>query len=216
VAPIPGGDRYAIPPEYPSAPHRWVPAFLMMRWPSGENGMYTFSVEIFKETAPATFTDLTFLLPVAANSLTVKVDNTEPVVDLVSIYQHGSATPVAACEIVSAPVMSPARYDVKITAHDPNGHMLSYGVVAYWGDNASGTVIPTESYSPAHVDEDGPRQWTGEVNLRGPAAGWPAACNCAHTFFVTAWKRTTDGRHHLYWKQSHQSITINNTGVACP
>ena len=43
-APIP------IPPEYPDHAQRWYPAFLMMRWPSGTNGHYTFSVEIFKQT----------------------------------------------------------------------------------------------------------------------------------------------------------------------
>ena len=215
VAPVPGDDRYAIPAEYPSAPHRWIPAFLMMRWPSGENGLYTFSVEIFQQTGPGTFTNLTASLPAAANSLTVRIDNTEPEVDLVSIYQHGSATPVAACQIVSAPVLSPARYDVKITAYDPSGHLLSYGVIALWGDNASGTVIPTESYA-SHIDEDGPRLWDGVVNFRGPAAGWAAACNCAHTFIVSAWKRTIDGYGHLLYRQSHQSITINNTGTACP
>lgn len=208
VAPVPGDDRYAIPPEYPAAPHRWIPAFLMMRWPSGENGLYTFSVEIFRETAPATFTDLTFTLPVAANSLTLKIDNTPPDVDLVSIYQHGSATPVAACEIVSAPVISPALYDVRITAHDPNGHMYSYGVVVLWGDDDSGTVIPTVT-SPLPL-------WTGVVNERGPAAGWEAQCNCAHTFIVHAWKRTIDGYGRIYYDDSHQSITINNTGVSCP
>ena len=187
----------------------------MMQWPSGENGLYTFSVEIFAETGPGTFTDLTFSLPAAENSLTLKVDNTPPAVDLVSIYQHGSAVPVDPCEIVSAPVLSPARYDVKITAHDPNGHLYSYGVIALWGDDASGTVIPTETYA-THVNEDGPRRWNGEVNLRGPAAGWAAACNCAHTFIVTAWKRTINGYGQLYWDDSHQSITINNTGVSCP
>ena len=215
VGPIPGDTRYAIPVEYPTAPHRWIPAFLMMQWPSGDNGLYTFSVEIFAQTGPATFTDLTFTLPAAKNSLTLKVDNTSPAVDLVSIYQHGSAVPVAPCQIVSAPVLSPARYDVKITAHDPNGHMYSYGVIALWGDNASGTVIPTETYA-THVNEDGPRLWNGEVNLRGPAAGWAASCNCAHTFIVTAWKRTINGYGRLYWEDSHQSITINNTGVSCP
>jgi hypothetical protein len=215
VAPVPGDNRYLIPPEYPTVPQRWIPAFLMMRWPSGENGLYTFSVEIFQETGPATFVDLTASLPPAKNSLTVKIDNTPPEVDLVSIYQHLSPTPVAACEIVSTPVPLPARYDVKIRAYDPNGHMLSYGVIALWGDNLSGTVIPTESYS-SHIDEDGPHLWTGEPNFRGPAAGWAASCNCAHTFIVSAWKRTIDGYGYLLYEQSHQSITINNTGASCP
>ena len=111
--------------------------------------------------------------------------------------------------------MPSPRYDVKIRAFDPNGHMYSYGVIALWGDDLSGTVIPTETYA-THVNEDGPRRWNGETNFRGPALGWPATCNCAHTFIVTAWKRTINGYGRLYYDDSHQSITINNTGVSCP
>ncbi len=45
VSPIPGDTRYEIPPEYPAAPQRWLPTFLMIRWPSSTNGLYTFQVE---------------------------------------------------------------------------------------------------------------------------------------------------------------------------
>jgi DNA-binding beta-propeller fold protein YncE len=209
--------RYEIPVEYPAHPERWVPPFLMMRWPSGVNGMYTFTVEIFQFVAPATWNNLTPLLPPAKNQLTVKIDNTPPDVDLVHIYQHGQPTALDTCAIVASPPFPAiSRYDAQITANDPNGHLLSYSVTAYFGHTSpASTVIPTESYS-SHINADGPHLWHGVVNFRGPAAGWQATCNCAHTFFVDAWKRTTDGYGYLIYRNAHQSITIMNAGPTCP
>jgi DNA-binding beta-propeller fold protein YncE len=209
--------RYEIPSEYPSHPERWVPPFFMMRWPSGVNGMYTFTVEIFQFVSPATWNPLTALLPVPKNQLTVKIDMDPPDVDLVHLYQHGQAAPLDTCAIVTSPPFPAiSRYDAQITANDPNGHLLSYSVTAYFGHTSpASTVIPTESYS-SHVNADGLHLWRGVVNFRGPAAGWQATCNCAHTFFVDAWKRTTDGYGYLIHKNAHQSITIMNAGPTCP
>jgi len=219
VAPLPGDDRYAIPSEYLAGhPERWYPPFLMVRWPSGANGLYTFSVQIFSLSG-TTWTDLTPLLPAAANQLTVRIDNDPPDVDITQIYLMSPFTAIQACDIVGPPtfpaVLNP-RYQVRIRAYDPNGHMLNYGVVVYWGHNQSSVVIPTENYQPGHVDADGPRLWRGVSNLLGPAAGWPACRNCAHTFFVDAWKRTIDGYGYILHRNAHQSITINNTTNTCP
>ena len=214
IAPDAAG-RYEIPSEYPAHPERWVPPFLMMRWPSGVNGMYTFTVEAFQFVAPATWNSIA-LLPVAKNQLTLKIDNDLPDVDLVNIYQHGVVTALSTCEIVTSPPFPPITlFDVRITANDPNGHLLNYSVTTYFGHNSSSTVIPTESYS-SHVNADGLHLWRGVVNLRGPAAGWQATCNCAHTFFVDAWKRSIDGYGPFIHRSAHQSITIMNAGAICP
>ncbi|HXB55402.1 MAG TPA: hypothetical protein VN461_11500 [Vicinamibacteria bacterium] len=208
-----GSGRYEIPVEYPAHPERWVPPFLMMRWPSGVNGMYTFTVEIFTFVPPSTWTPLTPLLPPAKNQLTVKIDNDPPNVDLVNIFLHGAVTPLGVCALVSSP--SGTAYDVEITANDPNGALLSYGVTAYFGHNAASTVIATESYA-SHVNADGPHLWHGVNHFRGPAAGWTPTCNCAHTFFVDVWKRTIDGYGYLIYKNAHQSITIMTAPSTCP
>jgi hypothetical protein len=216
IAPDPQG-RYQIPVEYPAHPERWVPPFLMVQWPSGVNGMYTFTVEIFQFVAPTTWNSLTGLLPAPKNLLTVKIDNALPDVDLVHLYQHGEVNWLDTCAIVTSPPFpATSRYDAQITANDPNGHLLSYSVTAYFGHTSPpATVIPTESYS-SHVNADGPHLWHGVINFRGPAAGWQATCNCAHTFFVVAWKRTTDGYGYLIHREAHQSITIMNAGPTCP
>lgn len=209
--------RYAIPAEYPATPHRLLPVFLMMRWPTGANGLYKLKVEVY-QLSGTTFIDKTPLLPAPTstsrgNEMTVLVDNDPPIVSLVNIFQHNSSVPINACAIVDSPVSNPAFYDFVITASDPNGHLLSYDAVAYWGNNKSGTVIPAVGYAA----QNGPRQWYGVTNHKAPMPnGWAATCDCAHTFFVRASKRTTDGYAYILSSSVHRSITIKNTGVSCP
>ncbi|HWS70841.1 MAG TPA: hypothetical protein VN605_01945, partial [Thermoanaerobaculia bacterium] len=124
ISPIAGTDRYLIPAEYPTNPERWYPSFLMLRWPSGTNGLYTFTVDLFDAAGNP-------LAPIAAgNLLTLRVDNDPPLVELVNVFQHGSATPVNACAIVTT---GTSVFDVVITANDPNGHLLAYSASAIWG-----------------------------------------------------------------------------------
>ena len=212
VAPLPTDDRYEIPAEYPALAYRWYPPFLMMQWPSGDNDLYTFSVQILSLSG-GVWTDLTGLLPAGKNSLTVLVDNTPATVNLVAIRQHGSGTTVKPCDIVSAGTHT---FDFQVTASDPNHHLLSYSLTAYWGKDKSAAVFPAETYAPGHVDAEGPYLWSGVTGTWLPAAGWTASCNCAHTFFLESWKRTIDGYNYLLYGHSQQSVTINNTGVACP
>ena len=218
VAPIAGpavpvpGPVYEIPADYPTHAERWYPSFLMMRWPSGNNGLYTFTVQIFKKTG-ATWTDLTGGLA-SGNSLTVLVDNSGFNADVVALRLHGSSTTIQACEIVSS---GSPYFDVEVTAYDANQHLLSYGVTALWGHNASATVF-ADSYA-SHVDAEGPHLWSGVTNRWVPPAlssGFHAPCNCAYTFYLDAWKRTIDGYNYLLEGTAHQSITITNTGSTCP
>jgi DNA-binding beta-propeller fold protein YncE len=212
VAPVAGTDLYEIPAEYAAnpvaQPQRWYPPFLMLRWPSADNGLYTFSVEIVNAVpAPGgglTEVSLTHLLqPAEKNSLTLLIDNTAPDVDLVSVLQAGAAIP--ACAIIDSGLN---QFNFRITAHDPNHHLKTYRLAAVWGKNGSET-IHAEDYA-SHVDAEGPRLWSGALNDSVPAApGWAAHCRCAHTFYLDAWKRTTDGYGPVLYGASHQSLTIN-------
>ena len=49
-----------------------------------------------------------------------------------------------------------------------------------------------DSYA-AHVDAEGPHLWSGVTNTWHTPASWTATCNCAHTFILGVWKRTTNG-----------------------
>lgn len=210
VAPDAGG-RYALPAQ----PELWLPIFQLMHWPTGVNGVYTFRVELLKPGAtPGTWVDLTSSLAVG-NQLTLRVDNTLPQAEIIHLYKNlaGDLDFVKPCDIVST---GTHHFQVKFNAHDPNGHLASYGVYALYGNNRSATIVPTESYA-SHANEHGPHRWNGVANHRGPSGGWEATCNCAHTFMLDVWKRTTNGHFPLLNATWHQSITINNVPApACP
>jgi DNA-binding beta-propeller fold protein YncE len=225
VAPDSDG-RYKLPAQ----PEFWLPLFQLLRWPTGVNGVYSFKVELFKPGAAAGSWDSVPLVPPppfppppsppppspsAGNLLTLRVDNDLPQTELIHIYQTGAADAnfVKACQIVTS---GANHFEVKFTAHDPNGHLASYQVYALFGNNSTATIVPTETYA-SHVNADGLHHWNGVVNHRDPSGGWAATCNCAHTFILDAWKRTTDGRQPLLHGTWHQSITINNiASPTCP
>ncbi len=231
VAPIAAGDdRYLISTDYsdgttPDLSSRWWPPFLMMRWPSGVNGTYTFSVEILKLTG-TTWTDLTGLLPAAKNKLVLKIDNDPPDVDLTAIYRHGVPAPLAVCDLLTTPAFPPATpLDFRIKAFDANGHLLSYSVTAYFGHLSPPVTVFADTFVPGHVVGGSPHLWTGPPSLRtndpgGPLpSGWTPPCNCAYTFILDVWKRTIDGSNYIIRAESHQSITIMNAGApgtTCP
>ncbi|HEY0510594.1 MAG TPA: hypothetical protein VGH73_01735, partial [Thermoanaerobaculia bacterium] len=184
VAPDATG-HYSIPPEYgpPATVPYWSPTYLMMRWPTSDNGLYTLQLQIFRGAR-----DITFRIPTAQQSLTVLVDNTLPVANLQSIRAIDATTPpsvsvIEPCQIVSTPL--PNSFDFVLTAYDANGHLLSYSLTAFWGRNRSATVL-SDSYS-AHVS--GAPLWTGVNNDSRPLPPdpyWMATCNCAHTFVLRA------------------------------
>ena len=213
VAPIPTTTRYAIPLDYNPGSYTgylWQPSALALKWPSSADGLYTFRFQLFNATGGAV------TIPAnEVNLLTLRVDNSAPEVDLKTIVQIlPPATDVDACAIVSSGANS---YQFRIIARDASHHFLSYRLYALWGKNGSDPNIAADTYSPSHVNAEGPYAWSGPApNALVPAAGWAATCNCAHTFILDAWKRTTNGYWYILSARSHQSITINNTGTSCP
>ncbi|NOZ77973.1 MAG: hypothetical protein GXP48_02090 [Acidobacteria bacterium] len=209
VGPVPGGGGYyAIPPEYPGAPYRWYPSFLMMRWHSSTNGLHTFGVELYKKTG-ATYTPLTHLLPAAKNSLSLMIDNSPVDTDVLAVRQVPGG-PVSACGIV---LSGSNTFDFRIKAYDPNHHLLSYSLRALWGHNKSASIF-SDSYA-SNVNAEGPFLWSGVVNAIVPPSGWSAPCDCAYTFYLRTWKRTINGYNYIIRGDAHQSVTINITGSTC-
>ena len=206
--PYAGNTLYEIPPEYPTNPERWFPPFIMMRWPTGTNGLYHFTVELFD----AALTPITI---VGDNSLALLVDNDPPQADVLNLYQAGSLTPVPACSIVQSPLVIPpakSQFDVEFRAYDPNGHLASYNVWVIWGHNQS-AGIKSEDYS-THVAA---HTWSGVADAKTLYNG--ASCNCAYTFFAQAWKRTINGYWQIYWTEGFRAITVDNinpTSSTCP
>ena len=204
VAPIDSVGTYLIPPEYgsPATAPFWSPTYLMMRYPTTDNGLYTFEIQIFSGAT-------TRILPSALQFLTVLVDNTPPVVTLNSV-QDIEGHVVSPCDIVLTGVPNLFKFD--LTVSDPNleGHLLNYTLRAQWGRNQSETVDSGTFPLGATGFEFTPYLAPADANK------WVAHCNCAHLFTLQATKRTINGYTHILSASSSEAITINNTGTTCP
>jgi hypothetical protein len=174
----------------------------MMRFPTSDNGMYTFKIQIFGPVNGLN-KNITFKIPLAQRTLTVLVDNTPPVVTLNSVQVDGNI--ISPCDIVLPGASNLFRFDV--TVSDPNGHLLDYTLRAQWGRNQS------ETFNSGTFNLGDPGFTSPHL---APADGWVAHCNCAHLFTLQATKRTINGYTHILSASSSEAITINNTGKSCP
>lgn len=164
------------------------------------NGLWVINIKLYNSSHVE--------IPVGSiHSRRVKIDNQWPVANIEKIFHDGSEVPV--CAIVNS---GTDQFTFQITATDPQGHMLSWGLTALWGDNKSATVAG-DSYSPGHVSPT--RQWAGVVSGTVPSPAWhatvagdPTSTRCAHTFYLSVWDRVINGYGYLHNQTYHKSITI--------
>jgi hypothetical protein len=143
------------------------------------------------------------------HSRRVKIDNQWPVAKIEQIIHDGAE--VKACDIVES---GSDKFTFRITAHDPQGHLLSWSLSALWGENKSAPV-DQDSYSN-HVSAT--RQWAGLGPGDVPAPPklpWaatvpndPSSAHCAHTFMLGVWDRVINGYNYIHHQSYHKSITI--------
>lgn len=144
-------------------------------------------------------------IPVASiHSRRVRIDNQWPVANIEKILHDGLEVPV--CAIVNS---GSDKFSFRITASDPQGHLLSWNMSALWGDNKSASV-GGDSYS-SHVSPT--RQWAGVTSGEVPAwhaavPGDPSSTRCAHTFYLGVWDRVINGYGYIHYQTYHKSITI--------
>jgi hypothetical protein len=181
----------------------WFNAWLGLVRDTGDfaNGLHTLQVRIYNALK----------LPIATPGITTQVqlmlDNSWPNAAIPSISHNG--TPIGACAIVTS---GPDVFRFEITAEDPQQHLLSWSLVALWGDNKSATIA-SDSYA-AHVSPS--KLWGGISGLVPPApASWqaavpgdPTSSKCAHTFVLNVWDRVINGYGYIHHASAHKSITI--------
>jgi hypothetical protein len=212
VKPEPGKDFYKIPDEYKTGDAAWwYPPFLIMRYPTAENGMYQLTLEVLDagEAVIGTYSKQIF------------VDNIPPEVDVHNIYQCPSTGSICTkdikpCDIVNGSdpaFLTSNRFAFKITARDNEGHLRRYRLYGMYGDNQ-------------HIDFAFERY--RDFAAGSPALGWTPiywlgpktemtepkelTCNCAYTIYLYAWSRTTNGWGYLHqqYVDYHKSFTLNH------
>ena len=167
------------------------------------NGPHTISLALFSGMTVGSHIGL-------PTGVGVQIDNRVPTAAIDQIFHNHHTNgwePVPVCGIVTEET---DEFTFQITAHDPEGHLKSWGLAAWWGDNKSGSVAG-EQY-PAITNPPG-----GPVSLEVPPrlAPWHArvpgdwtSYRCAHTFYLEVWDRTIDGWNHIHASSYHKSITI--------
>ncbi|MGD9162381.1 MAG: hypothetical protein PVG39_28485 [Desulfobacteraceae bacterium] len=212
-------SRYEIPIDggiYDSG--LWYPPYFALRWPSGDNGLYTFTIALYQKTG-TTFIPIAIPVPMLPlNEMTLRVDNTPPIAEIHNIFQNKPPnTNIDSCVIVNN---GNNEFKFKITANDAEGHLYSYGLKALYGDNKSIPNIYNDSYNN-HINPPPPPYtpvlWNGITNKTVPATPTVVPCNCAYTFYLWAWGRTINGYNRIQYVKYHKSITIDLPTLSiCP
>ena len=166
------------------------------------NGQHTIDVKVYLGTK------VEIPLPGVTHSALVMIDNVWPSVSIDTIWHGMGVNPVGTCGIVNTGVDG---FTFHITAVDPDQHLLSWSLIALWGDNKS-KAVDADNYNN-HVSPT--RLWAG-VSGNVPAALWmstdpsdPVFSHwCAHTFVLGVWDRTIDGWTNIHYAEYHKSITI--------
>jgi len=163
---------------------------LLFQFDSGQlsQGIHQFQVEFYNSVkAP---------IAVPAQTLTLSIDNTVPIVKINSIM-HG-AIPVNACDIVKMTSATDGLV-VNFDANDPENNVHRYYVQAVWGEGTP-ALLASETYTPAKGD------WAGVVGQNTPL--WKPLATCAHSIDVTAYSRTTNGYGYIRYNTCRRYITI--------
>jgi hypothetical protein len=156
-------------------------------------GLHQFQVEFYNAANASVAT--------TAQTLTLYIDNTVPVVKLNSI-KHAGAN-VSACAIVQL-TSDTDGLTFNIDAFDPEGNLRYYALTAASGSGVP-EVIREEAYNAGTM---GPN-WTGVQNLNlPPKANWIPDHSCAYSFTVSAYARTTNGYGYIGHNSVSKYITL--------
>lgn len=167
------------------------------------NANHTIGIKLYTSASPAA--ELGHITD-PGRQVAVRIDNRLPSAVINRIIHDGHD--VNTCAIVNS---GTTFFQFDITASDPDGHLKSWGLGAWWGDNASDTVA-SDSYAN-HLG--GAPIWAGIANTVVPVGPqWNAdkgtfeSKHCAHTFYLDVWDRVIDGWSYIHDSGYHKSITI--------
>ncbi len=169
---------------------------LLLQWQTvtEDPGLHQFKAQFFKN-------DGVTLVPAPAQTLSLRVDNNLPLLQITNIL-HDNA-PVATCALEN---MTDADDGVRftITAKDAEGHLLGYSLSAFYG-NGEYSPIVSDDYS-AHLSPD--HKWTGPEGETVPAGEWVPLTTCAYQFRLSANPRVTNGYGYIGYAEATRHVTL--------
>jgi hypothetical protein len=161
-----------------------------------DSGIHKFKVEFFKADG---------VTPVAsaAQVLSLYIDNNVPTVNINSI-KHG-AVDVSACAIEQIGAGTDGL-TFNVTANDPEGNLRAWSFSATYGENQS-TAIYSQAYETAVPPGT---NWAGVLNFAVPTvpANWRPPIQCAYSFTIQAWARTTNGYGYIGHSSYYRNLTL--------
>ena len=178
---------------------------LLLSWNSvGETpGIHQFQARFLRN-------DGTTVVASTPQTVSLMVDNNQADVQIINILHN--TVPVPACAIETM-LDNTDGLQFRITANDVEGHLQSYSLNAYYGDNLSATIV-SDTYAahmnPAHL-------WSGVINALAPTVGeWVPPISCAYQFRVSAWPRVTNGYGWIGGVEFNRHVTIIKPGGGGP
>lgn len=168
------------------------------------DGLHTITVKLFNQSYGE--------IPNSADSVKVQIDNHWPQVAIDEIIHDASV--VGTCGIVDA---GSDVFTFRIVAQDAEQHLLSWTLLALWGNNKSATVaLDTYENQLSNPVVASTKKWAGVNGTTPiPAAGWhatvpndPTSRRCAHTFRLAVWDRVINGWNYIHYAEYNKSITI--------
>ena len=195
------GDSYPVPNPW----EIWYLPNLLVSWQTATfgDGVYTLKLELLNGSG-------TLLASPPGNSLKLFVVNTAPTV-AINDMTYNNAT-ICECGIVTQGD-APRGFRFNISVTDPNGALNAYALGGTYGNNRSVPTIASDTYTPTHVNQDGPKRWNGVVNSVIPGGflvfPWRATSSCAYTFVLSASSRVQNGYGLIFpYISYNKSLTI--------
>ena len=161
-----------------------------------DTGLHSFRIEFFKANGSTS-------VPSAAQTLSLYIDNNLPQVKIDSI-KHG-ANEVSACAIEKIGP-APDGITFNITAHDPEGNLRALDFRANYGENQTQPIYAENYASAVPPGAD----WNGVQNFPVPTnpSPWRPPQQCAYSFLIRAWARTTNGYSYIGKTSYYRTLTL--------
>jgi hypothetical protein len=147
----------------------------------------------------------------------VHVCTTEPDTDFISVKIDGVAQDACAfVDLAQAKVL-----EIEFLAHDPDDHLQSYSLDAYWGENGYRPLLSLPSATLAAVSADHVGPTYGAALASVPRPSWAGGTirltvnvadafpdPCCYLLDLRAYKRTIDSCDYNYTHQNRSTFTM--------